>query len=240
MEALGLTVYPIPSIILSHHPGHAKPAGLPLPAAELAAMIHSLINLGVLDRLSGVLTGYFPADDQILAIAPLIRQLKEKTPSLFYLCDPIVGAETRGLYVPMPVAEAVRSNLVPLADIITPNSFELEWLSGQPIESIDDLEAARLKLHAKSIIVKSVPKGDLLLTALAGPLGSRVIETRRRDDVPHGTGDLLSGLFLGNLLSGLDAPLALERSVAMLDKVVEASVGSTVLDLSVLSKLKES
>jgi pyridoxine kinase len=240
MEALGLTVYSIPTIVLSHHPGHdARPAGLRLPAAELAAMINSLMDLGVLDRLSAMLTGYFAGDDQIFAISPLLRQLKQKNPSLLYLCDPVIGAETLGLYVPIPVAEAVRSTLIPLADIITPNCFELEWLAGQPVRSVDDLAAAHLKLHAKSIIAKSMPRGDLLLTVLAGPLGSRLIESRRRDGVPHGTGDLLSGLFLGHLLKGLDAPSALERSIAILDTVIEASTGSTSLDLSVLRKLSE-
>lgn len=233
MEALGMTVYAVPTTVLSHHPGHAKPAGMQIPAAVLASMLQSLLALGVLDRLAAVMTGYFLADDQIFSVARVIRQLKEKSPELLYLCDPVIGAETLNLYVPLPVAEAVKSSLLPLADVITPNAFELEWLSAIPVRSIDDVRKARLKLGAKSVIAKSVPKGeDRLLTILTGILGETAIETARRKDVPHGTGDLLSGLFLANLLEGSDGPSALKRSVGLLEKTIDLSAGSSALDLS--------
>jgi pyridoxine kinase len=233
MEALGLTVYALPTTVLSHHPGHAKPAGVQIPAAVLADMFQSLLTLGVLDRLAAVMTGYFVAHDQIITFARLIGQLKRRSPELLYLCDPVIGAETLNLYVPLPVAEAIKSSLLPLADVITPNAFELEWLSGNPVGSVDDVRKARLKLGAKSVIAKSVPKGeDRLLTVLAGTLGETAIETARRKDVPHGTGDLLSGLFLANLLKGSDGPTALKRTVGLLEKTIELSAGSSALDLS--------
>ena len=239
MEALGLTVYPVPTIVLSHHPGHAKPAGVHIPAADLAAILASLLNLGVLDGLNAVLTGYFAADDQIFSTARLIAQLKQKNPELIYLCDPIIGSETSKLYVPLPVAEAVRSSLLPLADIITPNAFELAWLSGCAIASVDDVEKARRTLDVKSVIAKSVLQAeDRLLTILTGERGEVTIETARRTDVPRGTGDLLSGLFLGHLLNGLDGPKALRLAVGMLDKVIEASIGASALNLSVLRAMR--
>jgi pyridoxine kinase len=235
MEALGLTVYAVPTIVLSHHPGHAKPAGLRVPAADFAAILASLLNLGVLDGLGAVLTGYFAANDQIFSIARLIAQLKQKNPELVYLCDPIIGSETSKLYVPLPVAEAIRSSLLPLADIITPNAFELAWLSGSPIASVDDVKKARRSLDAKSVIAKSVPQAeDRMLTILTGERGEVAIETARRAAVPRGTGDLLSGLFLAHLLNGLDGPNALRLAIAMLDKVIEASIGASALNLSVL------
>ncbi|HEY7765210.1 MAG TPA: pyridoxal kinase, partial [Aestuariivirgaceae bacterium] len=94
MEALGLTVFAVPTIVLSHHPGHGKPAGLRVPAADLAAMIDSLQALGVLDGLSGVLTGYFAANDQIHGLARAIRKLKAANPRMIYLCDPVIGGES--------------------------------------------------------------------------------------------------------------------------------------------------
>ena len=237
MESLGMTVYAIPTIILSHHPGHAKPAGLRIPAAGLGAMLDSLLVLGVLDRLGAVLTGYFAADDQIFGVARMIRQLKGRDPDLVYLCDPVIGGETSQLYVPLPVAEAVKSSLVPLADVITPNCFELGWLSGNPIESIEHVRQARLRLGVRSVIAKSVLHGEnRLLTVLTGTLGEKTVESSRRKDVPHGTGDLLSGLFLGHLLNGFDGPSALERAVGMLEKVIDLSAGSSALDLSVLRR----
>jgi pyridoxine kinase len=239
MEALGLTVYAVPTIVLSHHPGHAKPAGVRIPAADLAAILASLLNLGVLDGVDAVLTGYFPANDQIFGTARMIAELKQKNPELIYLCDPIIGSQTSKLYVPLPVAEAIRSSLLPLADIITPNAFELAWLSGSAIASVDDVEKARRSLDVKSVIAKSVPRAeDRLLTILTGERGEATIETARRADVPRGTGDLLAGLFLGHLLNGFDGPPALRLALGMLDKVIEGSVGSSALNLSVLRAMK--
>jgi pyridoxine kinase len=237
MEALGLTVFPLPTIVLSHHPGHAKPAGLRIPAADLASMIDSLDALGVLDGLSAILTGYFAANDQIYGVARAVKKLKAKNPEALYLCDPVIGSEATGLYVPLPVAEAVRSALLPLADVITPNAFELEWLSGQRAESETDVEAARAHLDVSSLVAKSIrQKGNRLLTVLRGRLGAYSVEGAERRNVPNGTGDLFSGLFLGHLLNGLDAPAALQRTVAAVEKIIDASSGSPALNLSSLRK----
>lgn len=234
LERLGVTVYAVPTVVLSHHPRHAKPAGLRIPAADLAAMLESLFALGVLDRLTAVLTGYFAANDQIFGVARMIARLRAKNPSLLYLCDPVIGDDA-GLYVPLPVAEAVKSVLLPLADVVAPNAFELQWLSGRTIRSVEDVRHARLALGTRSLLVKSLSKGSgTLLTFLCGDLGEALVESPRRPAVAHGTGDLLSGLFLGHLLSGHAAPSALARAIGQLEKIIDASAGSPALDLSLL------
>jgi pyridoxine kinase len=235
MEALGVTVYPLPTIVLSYHPGHGKPAGLRIPAADLSSMIGSLESLGVLNDLSAIFTGYFAANDQIYGVARAIRRLKENDPSLVYLCDPVIGSETAGLYVPLPVAEAVKSSLLPLADIATPNRFELEWLSGVQIEGAGNIEQARQALGLKTLLAKSIETKDgRLQTILAGELGCHIVESLHRTHVPNGTGDLLAGLFLGHLLAGKPGPVALKESLALLDRVIERSAGSSALDLALL------
>lgn len=237
MEALGVTVYPLPTVVLSHHPGHGEPAGLRVPAADLSAMIDSLESLGVLRGLSAVLTGYFCANDQIFGVARAIRRLKEDDSSLVYLCDPVIGSEISGLYVPLPVAEAVKSSLLPLADIATPNRFELEWLSGVQIEGAGKTEEARRALGLRTLLAKSIEMNNgRLQTILSGELGSQIVESMHRTHVPHGTGDLLAGLFLGHLLAGKPGPLALKESLALLDRIIEESAGSSALDLSLLRK----
>jgi pyridoxine kinase len=239
MEALGMTVFALPTIVLSHHPGHGKPAGVRIPAADLAAMIDSLHALGVLDGLSAVLTGYFAANDQIHGLARAIGRLKAENPQVIYLCDPVIGGEAKGLYVPLPVAEAVRSVLLPLADIITPNLFEVEWLSSLGVEDAADAEKARHVLGARALVVKSIPREKKrLLTLLCGALGAAAVESSERDNVPNGTGDLFAGLFLGYLLNGQDAPAALARAIASVEDIIDASAGASALNLSPLRKLK--
>ncbi|HKG74233.1 MAG TPA: pyridoxal kinase [Aestuariivirgaceae bacterium] len=235
MLALGLTVHAVPTIVLSYHPGLGTPSGLRIPARDLAALLEALEALGVLDGIAAVSTGYFAANDQIFAVQRIIARLKQRNPRLLYLCDPVIGDETSGLYVPEPVAEAIKQSLLPLADIITPNVFELAWLSGRPVRTIDDVRSARSRLAVPSLLATSLAAApDRLLTVLTGSLDEATVESMRRSHVPHGTGDLLSGLLLGFLAKGEDGPAALSRSLAALEAVIDVSVGSPVLKLSAL------
>jgi len=235
MQALGATVHAVPTIVLSFHPGLGTPAGFRIPARDLAALLDALEALGVFDGIAAVLTGYFAADDQIYAVQRIIARMKQHNSRLLYLCDPVIGDEISGLYVPEPVAEAIRASLLPLADVITPNVFELAWLSRRPVRTIADVRSARSELGVPSLLATSLATApDRLLTILTGALGEAKVESLRRSHVPHGTGDLLSGLFLGFLAKGEDGPAALNRSLAALEAVIDASAGLPVLKLSAL------
>lgn len=235
MLALGLTVHAVPTVVLSYHPGLGVPAGLRIPARDLAALLDALEALGVLGHVAAVSTGYFAANDQIFAVQRIIARMKQRNTRLLYLCDPVIGDEASGLYVPEPVAEAIRESLLPLADVITPNVFELAWLSGRPVRTIADVRSARSRLAVPSLLATSLATApDRLMTILTGTLGEAKIESLRRSHVPHGTGDLLSGLLLGFLAKGEDGPAALSRSLAALEAVIDASAGLPVLKLSAL------
>jgi pyridoxine kinase len=235
MLALGLTVHAVPTVVLSYHPGLGTPAGLRVPARDLAALLDALAALGVLDGVAAVITGYFAANDQIFGVQRIIARMKENSPRLLYLCDPVIGDEASGLYVPEPVAEAIRASLLPLADVITPNVFELAWLSRRPVRTIADVRSARSELGLASLLATSLETApDRLLTVLTGALGEAKVDTLRRSHVPHGTGDLLSGLFLGFLAKGESGPASLAKSLAALEAVIDASAGSPVLKLSAL------
>jgi pyridoxine kinase len=235
MQALGATVHAVPTVVLSYHPGLGTPAGLRIPARDLAALLDALEALGVLDAIAAVITGYFAANDQIFAVQRIIARMKQRNLRLLYVCDPVIGDEASGLYVPEPVAEAIKQWLLPLADVITPNVFELAWLGGRPIRTIADVGSVRSALGVPSILATSLATGpDRLLTVLTGALGEAKIDSLRRSHVPYGTGDLLSGLFLGHLAMGQDGPAALSRSLAALEAVIDASAGSPVIKLSAL------
>ncbi|MGH6874524.1 MAG: bifunctional hydroxymethylpyrimidine kinase/phosphomethylpyrimidine kinase, partial [Aestuariivirgaceae bacterium] len=173
--------------------------------------------------------------DQIYGVERIITRMKQHNPRLLYLCDPVIGDEVSGLYVPEPVADAIKESLLPLADVITPNVFELAWLSRQPVRTIADVRNARAELKLASLLATSLETApDRLSTILTGALGEAKVESLRRSHVPHGTGDLLSGLFLGFLVKGGAGPAALAASLAVLEAVIDASAGSPVLNLSAL------
>jgi pyridoxine kinase len=128
------------------------------------------------------------------------------------------------------VAGAIRARLLPLADVIAPNRFELSWLTGADITGPATAAQAAQEL-APSCLATSIPLGEgRIANLLVGGGSGWLVETRRRDRAPHGTGDLLSGLFMAHLLGGREGRDALARSVETVEAVIDASRGDA-LDL---------
>jgi len=224
LRALGHEVWPLPTIILSNHPAHGATAATAIKPDDLDAMLSRLAEFGWLDELDAVFAGYFRDPGQVAVTARHIESLKRKKPALKTFIDPIIGDDPRGLYVPLPVAEAIRDRLLPLADIIAPNRFELSWLAGMEVENLAQARTAVARLPTPEIIVTSFTQregvlSNLLITA------DRVLaaHTRRRPQVPQGTGDLLSSLTLGHWLNGYNISESLGRAVAGIEVVLDAT-----------------
>jgi pyridoxine kinase len=222
LQALGHEVMALPTIVLSHHPGHGMPAGQRTAAMLLSEMLQGLERVGALDNVDAVLTGYFADAEQVVVVSQVIAKLKAQ----HVLVDPVIG-DHGALYVPQDVAEGIRDRLLPLATITTPNWFELAWLSGE-----QDVEGAAAKLGVTETLVTSVAEGqDLLATHLYLPDDHLVIASRRRDHVPHGTGDYLAGLYLAHRLQSKTA-MAFAKAMAGLEDVIAASEGQAALMLT--------
>jgi pyridoxine kinase len=224
LQAHGHDVMALPTVLLSNHPGFGKPVG---NATDLGPMITALSALGVLDGLDALLTGYFANTAQIEAAARLIDRHKPA----YVLVDPVLGDNGK-LYVPEPVAAAIRDLLMPRATCLTPNAFELSWLTGETVADIAAAESAARKLARAEVLATSIPDGDALLATLLirGSLKTAVL-SERLPRVPHGTGDMLAGLYLANRLQR-PAPEALQKSMAVLERAIAASAGRPVLAVS--------
>ncbi len=231
LQAAGFAVLQVPTIILSNHPGLGKPSGVKLPATEIQAILNSLENLGVLASCAGVMTGYFADADQITIAADCIRKMKGKKPDLFILVDPVLG-DDNSLYVSKDIAEAIRSELLPLASCITPNAFELGWLSGHTISNKNAAIAAATALGIAEVLATSIPvDADTISTMAISKDGCAEITSAFKASVPHGTGDFLSGLYLACRLNGYEASQALDLSSAILNAAISRSEGSPSLDI---------
>jgi pyridoxine kinase len=233
LESLGLTVHQIPTVILSNHPGLGEPAGFRTEARNIGGILGALENLGVLQKCSAVLTGYFAASDQVFSVARAIRRMKEANRELFYLCDPVLGDDPKGLYVALKVAEAIRDELMPLADCIAPNRFELEWLSERLVTSPASARRAAAALPCHEVLATSIPgaKGEIATLVIHGEEWTERT-TPLINHVPHGTGDLLSGLYLGHRIRGAGPGEALAAASTTLQQVIAASHGSPALNLA--------
>ncbi len=231
LQAAGFTVSQVPTIILSNHPGLGKPSGVKLPAAELEAILKSLEGLGVLDSCIGVMTGYFASADQIQIAASFIRRMREKDSSLYILVDPVLGDDDN-LYVSNEVANAVRDELLPLASCITPNRFELAWLTGNPITNKAEALSAAAGLPGIEVLATSIPVDHQTLATLAINRGDYAeASTSIKSSVPHGTGDFLAGLYLSARLNGYEPNGALKLSSAILESAISLSLGLPCLDI---------
>ena len=213
LQAEGHDVLPLPTVTLSNHPGHGKPAG---GAHDLASLIAALENINAFEKIDAVITGYFASAEQIHIAAALIEKLNPK----IILIDPVLGDHGK-LYVPLAVAEAIRDHLIPQTTIAMPNAFELSWLTGQTVANESEAIAAARILNLPEIIVTSVPAGDNLATLRVTSQGVTTIKNPKRGSVPNGTGDLLSGLYLARQFGDArtsalaDAMTILQRAIAL-------------------------
>ncbi|CAN7639690.1 pyridoxal kinase PdxY [Rhizobium sp. LjRoot254] len=225
LETMGFPVWSLPTVILPWHPGHGPSTRITTPDGQFAAAIEDMTDSRWSGHIRAVITGYFGSAAQVAPVARMIRRLKEKTPGLIYACDPVIG-DSGGLYVSAAIAEAIRDELLPLADIATPNRYELGWLSGASLDSNSQIIEAALALGPGKVLVTSaVPMmaggiGNLLLTDRVALLA----EHRMVGDAPNGLGDLTSALFLARLLKGEAEERALQMTTAAVFEILARSV----------------
>jgi pyridoxine kinase len=230
LERLGHEVWPVDTVAFSNHPAHGGFRGRVVPAAEIAELIDGLAARGVFARCDAVLSGYLGDPATAPVVAGAVARVRAANPRALYCCDPVIGEVGRGVYVRPGIPEAFRDRLVPLADIVTPNPFELEVLAGLPPATLAGARAAARALAgpggregpglvvATGLQLREAP-GELAVLAVTRDDACLVRHPRRAVRV-WGTGDAFAALFLGAYLGARDARAALEHAVAALDDVL--------------------
>jgi pyridoxine kinase len=236
-QALGHEVIALPTVVLSNHPGRQPTHGVRIEAEMLAAMVATLDANGRLEGVDAVLTGYLPSAAHAVMARDVVRRCVRKSARTVYLCDPVLGDDPKGLYIDPLAAAVIGNELVPLADIVTPNRFELAWLTGLRVDGVEGAIAAARALGRPLTVGTSIPAdGARLATVAVGRERVDQLFVARREDAPNGTGDLLAALILDGILAGrlrgdpTDA-CGLAAAVAVIDQILEASVGRAEMDL---------
>lgn len=225
LESLGFPVWSMPTVVLPWHPGHGPSTRMNFADDVFEKAIDDLIRAPWLGEVKAIITGYFGSPNQPRAVARLIGALKSRNPDLVYLCDPVMG-DLKGLYVPEDTAVAIRDHLIPLADIATPNRYELAWMAGAPLETNAAIIDAALSLGpARMAVTSAVPMmagsiGNLLLSNNNALLA----EHRAMDGAPNGLGDLFSALLLARLLEKHDEEKALQLATASVYEILARSM----------------
>ena len=231
LQRQGVDVWAVPTVLLSNHPGHRSFRGEVVPAARIGELIAGLDANGWLSQCDAVLSGYLGAAEQARVVADAVRRVKALNPKALYLCDPVFGDDD-GAYARPGVAEAMARELLPIADITTPNRFELGSLTSQKIGDVTGAAAAARALGKAEVVVTSVPfDGGRIGTLAVTREGACATAVERIEGVPNGSGDLLAALYLARRLTGDNSAQALALASSAVDSVLRASAGADELQL---------
>ncbi len=224
LHALGLDVWAMPTVLFSNHPGHGGHVGAPVPATGLSALLGGLALRDLLKDGRAVLSGYLGAADQVDVVRGAVAALRAVNPDAVFCCDPVIGDAAKGPYVAAGVPEGIAKHLVPLADMITPNAFELGYLTGREVRDPETAMAAARHLGCPLTVVTSVPlpgEDNRIGTLAVTPDNAWLCSAPWLEQAPPGTGDLFAALFLGHTLRGEATSEALQRAASSVDAVLQ-------------------
>lgn len=219
LQRMGFEVVPVHTVQFSNHTGYGQWSGQIFSAEHINDVFRGLEDRGVLGKIDAVLTGYLGDATIGTMIAELVKKLKAP-----WCCDPVMGDVGRGFFVREGIPEFFKQTAIPRASIITPNQFELEFLTGQPITTLAEAQAACRTIHRQgvetvlltSLIHHETPPGEIQMLASHRD-GSQYVTTTPRfhfEIAPNGSGDATAAVFLGNILNGYPLERALERTTA--------------------------
>lgn len=202
LEALGHQVWALQTVTLPWHPGHGPSTRIVPDIKQFDAVIDDLCNSPWLSEVGGIISGYLGHREQARSIAKLVQAVKRVSPEALYLCDPVVG-DLGGLYVPEETAFSIRDKLLPLADIITPNRFELSWFADMNIQTNTDILSCIRLLGTKNVLATSAFAEGARQTANLFFDGdnSFLAEHTSFSESINGPGDLTSAVLMSHMMA---------------------------------------
>ncbi len=249
MQMHGIDVTAVPTTLLSNRPGYPSIRGRVLEPQLVADLLRGVEERGAVDTCEMILSGYLGSPEIAAVVADFVARArilnKTRNPKLAYCCDPAFGDRDRGLFVPAGIPTLVRDRLCPLADIITPNHFEFEFLCGaKATTSAQVIEAAQaLMARGPSTVVvtsaelEDTPGGEIETVAIEK--SGEGIKTWRAGTPklpisPSGTGDLFAALFVAARVREKDTPDALGHAVSAVFAVLERTAISGTEEMRIV------
>ena len=217
LQRLGFEVLPIHTVQFSNHTGYGQFRGQVFGAEHVREVLLGLRERGVLPRLAAVLSGYLGDADTGRVILEAVGEIRQHNPSVRYLCDPVMGDVGRGVFVNPAIPDFLRDQAIPFANIITPNQFEFELLTGSKPANLQEAVKVARQLRGRgpdvvivtSLATPDIPDSELGTLAVNGE-GAWLVTTPRLalHPLPNGMGDVFSATLLGRLLAGQALPQA--------------------------------
>ena len=229
----------IPTVLYGRHPGWGAPGGAATPLDVLEGMLDGVEANGLLERVDLVITGYFASAAQVRAAARAIDAVRaapraEGARRPIVVVDPVMGDSGKGLYVPQEVAQAISTELIRRADVVRPNAWELERMTG--LSARDPQSAVNsARLLGRPTLVSSVERGQEIGAVYADKTEAWFAAHARLSSVPSGTGDLMTALFAAALSEGQPVSYALARAVSGVAETITAAAAWRSAELPVVA-----
>ncbi len=241
LQRIGHEVWPVHTVNFSNHTGYGQWGGELIPAAQVRNVIDGMEQRGAFERIDAILSGYQGGSDIADVIVDAVARIKEANPQAVYACDPVMGNAKSGCFVSDLIPPLLRDKVVPVADIITPNQFELEYLTGVPAhDTTSTLEAiaAAQEMGPDTVLVTSVRRpetpADAIEMIAANEQGAWLVRTPFIDFKRNGSGDETAALFTGHYIRERDAADALARTASSVFDLIETTFTADSRELLII------
>lgn len=242
LQRLGHEVWPVLTVHFSNHTGYGAWRGPLLDPDDVREVIAGIGDRGVLGEADAVLSGYQGDPAVGAVILDAVATVKALNPAAVYCCDPVMGDVGRGMFVKPGIPEYLRDEVVPRADVVTPNHFELDFLAGRTTSTLDEVLAAVDAVRAtgpRDVLVTSVLHAesdpDSLDVVAVSDAGAWVVSTPLLPISPNGCGDVTAALYLAHLHSTGSPATALERTTSSVYAILEATIAAGTREIALVA-----
>lgn len=242
LQRLGIDVWPVHTVTFSNHTGYGSWRGPLIAAEDVAEVVRGIDDRQVLGQAEALLAGYQGSPDVGKVILEAAALVKQRNPEAVFCADPVMGDVGRGFYARPGIPEFMRDHVVSAADIMTPNLFELEFLTGSVTTTATEVLAAAEKLRQagpRTVLVTSVVGTDLSSDVMrmfaVNDEGAWMVETPLLERDFTGSGDLTTAVFLANLLRSGDCGAALGATASVVYSVLEFTHASNKRELELVA-----
>jgi pyridoxine kinase len=246
LQRMGVEVWPIHTVQFSNHTGYGDWKGRVFDAGMISEVVAGIAQRGVLGECDGVLSGYMGSVDIGAAILDAVAAVKRANPAAKYCCDPVIGDVGRGIFVHEDIPDFMKTRALHVADVITPNQFELDYLSARASKTLREAREAVKVLHdlgPRAILVTSLhtdkTPNDAIDLLASGTGGCFTLRTPKLPLAVNGAGDAIAALFFAHYLRDGNVGKALSQSASSIFGVLAKTAVMGAREIQLVSAQEE-
>lgn len=241
LQRIGVEVLPVYTVNFSNHTGYGAWRGPMIDPTDVREVLTGIEERGVFGEIDAVLSGYQGGEGIGDVIIDAVARVKAANPDAVYACDPVMGNAKSGCFVAPAIPILLREKVVPAADIITPNQFELGFLTGTEPDTLESTLTSvdlAMAMGPRTVLVTSVERPDreegTIEMLVADSAGAWIVQTPRLPMKANGSGDVTAALFTAHYVETSDAKTALERTASSVFDLLAATLESGARELQLV------